>query len=157
MVNNLRSLQRRLAIDPTLVYKRDSCGGTIFHAAYLYERYKIGHWLVENFPREALNPFSLQVNLPTCTMGDSSSEFQQETTYTEAETYLDKYRLSLHKFDHKDGESLPSYCFDYFFGEHSEKFKHSNTKVRVPHKLMPFTGTLASYRIPYWIAKIISN
>ena len=44
--------------DAELVKKTDSVGGNVIHAAYLYQKYHIGRWLVENYPFVALEPYS---------------------------------------------------------------------------------------------------
>lgn len=47
------------AID--IVNLKDATGSNIIHAAYLYEQYKIGRWLVESFPSLALEPHSGEI------------------------------------------------------------------------------------------------
>ena len=39
------------------IYRFDAAGANIVHTAYLYEQYEIGHFLVENFPRLALERY----------------------------------------------------------------------------------------------------
>lgn len=55
-VGNLPALRKY--VKENGVGMRDACGGTIFHCAYMFQQYHICHWLVENYPLEALQPFS---------------------------------------------------------------------------------------------------
>lgn len=43
------------------VDKRDSVGGNIIHAAYLYEKYDIGQWLIVTYPEVGIKPFSREL------------------------------------------------------------------------------------------------
>ncbi len=45
-------------LDNDLVRKTDAAGGNVIHAAYLYQKFHIGRWLVENYPHIALEPYS---------------------------------------------------------------------------------------------------
>jgi hypothetical protein len=60
--DDLQALKSFLHADPELIYKRDACGATVIHVAYLYERYAIGRWLVEHYPKAALLCYSLDEN-----------------------------------------------------------------------------------------------
>ena len=60
--------ERKLSIrgntqrDNILVNERDAAGGNIIHAAYLYKKYTIGRWLVENYPEIALEPYASSIS-----------------------------------------------------------------------------------------------
>ena len=56
--NRFAHLQSSLSRDPSLIESTDAVGGTIIHIAYLFENYKIGRFLVQNFPEHALRGYS---------------------------------------------------------------------------------------------------
>ena len=58
MHSRLAHLQSSLARDPSLIDSTDAVGGSIVHIAYLFENYKIGRFLVQNFPEHALRGYS---------------------------------------------------------------------------------------------------
>jgi hypothetical protein len=137
--NNLRSLQIQLQRNPSLIHSRDAGGGTVFHAAYLYERYKICHWLVENFPREALHPYSQTVNLPLGLLvrenskGGSSSNIE----FKPLDTFVDADRLTRHTTANS-GSTMD--MFTYTQTSMKEITKGFKQVVKVPEHLMPYAG-----------------
>ena len=59
---NLDLLQKTLISNPKLnIEAVDASGANVVHLAYLYEYYKMGHWLVEKYPALALRPYSDQI------------------------------------------------------------------------------------------------
>ena len=57
-LSELKATIRKNRDKSQFVRRRDANGATIFHLAYLYERYEIARYLVQTFPEEALLPYS---------------------------------------------------------------------------------------------------
>lgn len=65
--NNVESVKNELKKGETLnneiVGKMDALGATIIHCAYVWKKFKICRWLVENFPCEAVKPYSGDIQI----------------------------------------------------------------------------------------------
>ena len=145
-MNDLRSLQELLKHDAHLIDKRDSCGGTIIHAAYMYEQYNICHWLVKTYPEKALHPFSQEVALPSENpiMQNSKAppvaienvkviSYEGKRTTSDAVQAFDAVEPSLWaRFKEFWGFDIGNY----------EKYEINDTgEVTIDIENMPFTGT----------------
>jgi hypothetical protein len=84
-MGNLRALKEFLKENPEYINVRDTCGGTLFHTAYLYEQFRLCHWLVENYPKEALHPYSQTVEL--------NPDLEGLPTFRPIQTFIDEERL----------------------------------------------------------------
>ena len=117
----MQALKIFLEKDPDLIYARDSCGATIVHIAYLYERYSIGRWLVEHYPKAGLLCYSLDEN------GEQITPIIQ----TPKRLYSDKWSLIVGLL------TLPT----LILGAIQSAFRGKDPDIiHVSPELMPYTG-----------------
>jgi ankyrin repeat protein len=55
---DLDKVQQLIARDDTLIGKRDAAGAAAFHLAYVFQHYHVGHYLVEQYPELAIEPYN---------------------------------------------------------------------------------------------------
>ncbi len=127
--------------NPDLVEKRDACGATIIHIAYLFENYEIGRWLVKSFPKEALSGYSFLSD------GSEHKNIVMTDSYATIRSEGGSEGSGGARIGHWLKTSLASISP---FSRHREATTDVN--VRVPHDIMPYTGTAI-----YNCTKNISN
>ena len=116
---DLSKLQEMLKENGTLIKERDACGASVIHVAYLLQQYRIGHWLVENFPKHALLGYSLDEKLaPIPNILPLNSSQQNETADRTPESWWN------------------------FFGRYKSNIvvPHNKEPITVPHEMMPYIG-----------------
>jgi hypothetical protein len=134
-LGNLRALKDFLKANPENIHIRDACGGTLFHTAYIFDQYRVCHWLVENYPKEALHPYSQTVELNPDLEGLPT--FKNIPTFVEEEELIryEAFRSNRKSIKQQLGLKPKLYAVTADKGD--------KPTIEIPGELMPYTGMCA--------------